>query len=528
MSAARILVADPLSPAGLDILRAGGAEVLDVSAQGRAALEAEIGEATALLVRSRTQVDAALLALAPKLKVVGRAGVGVDNVDVFEATRRGVLVLNAPNANLISATEHSLALLLALARQVPSADASMKRGEWDRGRFLGVELQGKTLGVIGFGRIGQKVAVRAQAFEMKVVAYDPWLDKDIAARLNVPLLGIEALLEESDAVTFHVPLTPETKNLVSAERIARMKKGALLVNCARGGVVDEAALLAALESGHLGGVALDVFAQEPPADPRLVAHPKVVATPHIGAQTVEAQERVSSEVARMVLDALAGSYAVSAVNLPFSADASGAGPFLLLGEQLGRLGNALAGGRVESLEVDLRGVPEAFGRAVSLAVAKGALDRALGDTVNYINVEWQARDRGIEVVRTLHPRRGETGEQVGLRIKGAEGEFSIGGMLYADGQPRLIRLGTLPLECRLEGHLLLLRTWDKPGVIGKVGTKLGDLGVNIADIHLARKDGELDAWTVYRVDQRLTPEMIAELAALSEVRRVFELDLSRG
>ncbi len=528
MIAARILIADPLSPAGLDILRAGGAEVLDLSKEGRPAVEAAIGDCTALLVRSRTKVDAALLALGKNLKVVGRAGVGVDNVDVFEATRRGVLVLNAPNANLTSAAEHSLALLLALARQVPAADASMKRGEWDRGRFLGVELAGKTLGLIGFGRIGQKVAARAKAFEMKVIAYDPWLDKEVANRIGVPLLGLDALLEAADAVSFHVPLTPETKNLLSTERIARMKPGALLVNCARGGVVDEAALLAALESGHLGGAALDVFAQEPPADPRLIAHPNVVSTPHLGAQTAEAQERVSSEVARMVLDALAGSYAVSAVNLPFSADASGAGPFLVLGEQLGRLGTALAGGKIDSLEVDLRGVPEAFGAAVSLAVAKGALDRALGDAVNYVNVEWQARDRGIQLVRTLHPRRGESGEQVGLRIKGAEGEFSIGGMLYADRQPRLIRLGTLPLECRLEGRLLALRSWDKPGVIGKVGTKLGALGINIADIHLARKDGEPDAWTFYRVDQQLTPEMLKELAALEEVRRVFDLDLSRG
>ncbi len=527
MSGARILVADPLSPAGLDILRAGGAEVVDVSRDGREALEGALADATALLVRSRTQVDGKLLALAPNLKVVGRAGVGVDNVDVFEATRRGVLVLNAPNANLVSATEHTFALLLALARQLPAADASLKRGEWDRGRFLGVELAGKTLGIVGFGRIGQKVAARAKGFEMKVVAYDPWLDEEIAKRQGVPLLSIDELIATADVLTLHVPLSPETRNLISAERIARMKPGALLINCARGGVVDEAALLAALEEGRIAGAALDVFAQEPPADPRLAAHSRVVASPHLGAQTAEAQERVSTEVARMVLDALAGSYAVSAVNLPFSADASGAGPFLLLGEQLGRLGNALAGGKIEALSVDLRGVPEAFGAAVSLSVAKGALDRVLGETVNYVNVELLARDRGIDVERTLHPRRGETGEQVGLRIRGSEGEFSIGGMLYGERQPRLIRLDTLPLECRLEGRLLLFRTWDRPGVIGKVGTKLGAMGINIADIHLARKDGEKDAWTVYRVDQEVTPEMLAELAALPEVRRVFELDLAR-
>src|SRR6185295_11595814 len=386
MAPVKVLIADPLSAAGLEILRAGGAEVVDASAEGRAAVLAAIGDCDALLVRSRTKVDAALLSAGARLRVVGRAGVGVDNVDVREATRRGVLVLNAPNANLISATEHTLAMLLALARSVPAADASMKRGEWDRKSFLGVELQGKTLGVGGFGRIVQRVALRAKAFEMQVIAYDPWLDPAAAARLGVPLTSIDELLARADAVTLHVPLSAETRDLLSAARIALMKPGALLVNCARGGVVDEAALLAALDAGAVGGAALDVFAEEPPGEPRLARHPRVVATPHLGAQTVEAQERVSTEVARMVLDALAGSFAVSAVNLPFSAEATEAGPFLALGEQIGRLGAALAGGRVKRVEVELRGLPEALGPAVALAVAKGALERALGEAVNYVNV----------------------------------------------------------------------------------------------------------------------------------------------
>jgi D-3-phosphoglycerate dehydrogenase len=310
----KILISDSLDPSGLSLFQEAGVEVHQLTAEERPRLPEILAGYEALVVRSSTQVTADLMKAGKKLKVVGRAGIGVDNVDVAAATELGILVVNAPTANLISATEHTFALLLSLARRVPEADASTKAGGWDR-KLTGVELQGKTLGIIGFGRIGQRVADRARAFEMKVVAYDPFLDAT-ARKLDVELLPLDDLLARADMITFHTPLTKESRNLLNRERIARMRKGALVVNCGRGGVIDEEALLEALESGHLGGAALDVFAEEPPKDLRLVRHKRVVATPHLGAQTAEAQERISIETAQMVLAALSGAPDVAAVNLP--------------------------------------------------------------------------------------------------------------------------------------------------------------------------------------------------------------------
>ncbi|HEV8631766.1 MAG TPA: hydroxyacid dehydrogenase, partial [Thermoanaerobaculia bacterium] len=349
----RILIADQLDPSGLEVLQQSGAEVKELAAAERSRLPEILADFDALVVRSSTKVTADLLRAGKRLKVVGRAGIGVDNVDVAAATEMGVLVVNAPTANLISATEHTFALLLSLARKVPAADGAMKRSDWDRKSFTGFELQGKRLGVIGFGRIGQGVAARARAFEMDIAAFDPFLDPGVARRLEVPLLPLEELLAWADVVTLHVPLTDDTRDLLSVDELAQMKPGALLVNCSRGGVVDELALLAALESRHLGGAAVDVFADEPPTDWRLATHPRVVATPHIGAQTAEAQERISLETSRMVLAALDGSLAVSAVNLPFRPAGARGEPFLRLGEQLGRLAGSLLGGSINRLRVDL-------------------------------------------------------------------------------------------------------------------------------------------------------------------------------
>lgn len=312
----RILVADPLESSGLDILRAAGAEVHLVTAAERSRLPELIAEVDALVVRSATKVTRGLLESATRLRVVGRAGVGVDNVDVDAATARGVLVVNAPTGNLVSATEHTFALLLAVARSVPAADASMKRGEWDRKRFVGLELQGKTLGVVGYGRIGQRVASRARAFEMKVVASDPFLDPAQAEMLDVELLPLDDLLAAADVVTLHTPATRETRNLIDARRLTLFKPDAILINCGRGGLIDEAALLAALEAGHLAGVGLDVFEEEPTSRHELTKHPRVVATPHIGAQTREAQDRIAIETAHMVLAALRGETPAGAVNRP--------------------------------------------------------------------------------------------------------------------------------------------------------------------------------------------------------------------
>ena len=499
-----------------------------LTAEERPRLPEILADADALVVRSMTKVTADLLRAGKKLKVVGRAGIGVDNVDVEAATELGILVVNAPTANLMSATEHTFALLLALARRVPAADASLKGGGWERSRFQGQELQGKTLGVVGFGRIGQQVAERARGFEMEVVAYDPFLDPAAAARLRVELLPLEELLATSDVVTLHVPLTEQTRNLLDRPRLAD-EPGALLVNCARGGLVDEEALLELLESGHLGGAALDVFAEEPPKDLGLVRHPKVVATPHLGAQTLEAQERIATETAEMVLAALAGSLAVAAVNLPFRPAGAHGEPFLALGEQLGRLAALLLAGPPHELQVDTWGIDDGVRRPVAVAVLKGVLATFLGEGVNYVNAERIAESRGIEMVRSDHSAAGDYPHLVSVTLAGPAGaRVEIDGTLFGERDPRVVRFGGYRLEFRPEGRLLVLENRDVPGVVGRIGTLLAEARINIADIHLARRDSEGEALAVLRLDQEPGPEVLARLAALPEVRRVRLVDLGRG
>ncbi len=521
----RILLADPLEESGLAILREAGAEVHELGAEERPRLREIVGGFDALVVRSATKVDAPLLRAARRLKVVGRAGIGVDNVDVAAATEMGVLVVNAPTANLISATEHTFALLLALARRLPAADASIKAGRWDRKSFLGVELQGKTLGVVGFGRIGQHVAARAKAFEMEVVAHDPFLDAAAARKLEVELVPLDDLLARSDVVTLHTPFTEATRNLIGSEQLARMKPGALLVNCARGGVADEPALLAALESGRLGGAGLDVFAEEPPRDLALVRHARVVATPHIGAQTVEAQERVATETARMVLAALAGSLAVTAVNLPFRPAGTRGEPYLRLAEQLGRLASSLLKGSLHRLRVDQWGIDEGLRSPIAVAVLKGALTPFLGEAVNYVNAERVAEGRGVEVVLATHQHGGEYPHLVGVALAGEGGQVELAGTLFGEADPRVVGFEGYRLEFRPEGRLLFLRNRDVPGVVGRLGTLLGEAGVNIAEIHLARRDGGGDAVAVLRLDQEPGPVVLEALARLPEVSQVRLVDL---
>ncbi len=521
----RILVADPLHGAGLEILRQSGSEVHLLSAEERSGLGEMIGGFDALIVRSMTQVDAELLRQGKNLKVVGRAGIGVDNVDVATATELGILVVNAPTANLISATEHTFALLLALARNVPAAHQSLLAGEWERKRFLGIELNGKTLGLIGLGRIGQNVAYRAKAFGMKVLAFDPYLDASAARRLDVELAELDALLKRSDIVSVHTPLTEQTRGLLDDASIARMKSGALLVNCARGGVLDEDAALQALESGHLGGLALDVFEQEPPVVSELLNHPRVVVTPHIGAQTREAQERVATETARMVLGALEGSLELTAVNLPFSPTGGRAQHFVALAEQLGSLCTSLLGASVLEVKVELWGMDEDIRVPLTIAALKGALSPFLGEAVNFVNAEKIAESRGIEVVRSVYHSSGEYPELVGVTLSGENGSVEVAGTVFGDSDPRVVRLEGYRLEFRAKGRLLVLRNSDVPGVVGTLGTFLGEAGINIAEIHLARKTGGGEALAVLRLDQAPPEATVAALEALPEVSRVQVVDL---
>ena len=423
----KILICDPLHQAGLDLLDESGIEYHLLTDDERGQLLEIVGNYDAMIVRSMTKVTAEMLEAGKtggeqRLKVVGRAGIGVDNVDVAAATTHGILVVNAPTANLISATEHTFALLLAVARNVPAADASLKSGEWNRKQFLGTELQGKTLGIIGLGRIGQNVALRAQAFDMKTIAYDPFLDAAVARRLDIEGMELDEVLANADVLTLHVPLTDQTRNLIDREAIAKMKPGVIIVNCARGGTLDEDALIEALDSGHVAAAGLDVFTEEPPTDYEPLRHRRLVTTPHIGAQTREAQERVATETVKQLLAALEGSLTITAVNLPFRTAGTRGEPYLNLAEQLGRLASTVLGGGYDQLQVDLWGIDEDLQTSIAVAAVKGVLSPFLGETVNYVNAEHLAEARGIEVVRAVHQGGGDYPNLIGLSAlrRGAE------------------------------------------------------------------------------------------------------------
>ncbi len=521
----RVIVAEKVAAAGLDLLRRAGHEVVDLAGAPREKLLAELASADALLVRSATKVDAELFAAAPRLSVVGRAGVGVDNVDVPAATARGVLVLNAPTANVVSATEHTFAILFALLRQVPAAAASMAQGKWEKAKFVGSELAGKTVGIVGLGQVGSRVALRARAFEAKIVAFDPYLPAARAKEMGVPLLDLPELLAASDIVTLHATAGEKGKTLLGAPELALMRKGSILVNVARGNLVDRAALLASLESGHLAGAALDVFDPEPPsADEPLLRLPNVIATPHLGASTVEAQERVSLQTVESLLEALSGASYVPAVNLPFRgpADPSGAAVWMGLAERSAHFLAALGDGRVASVAVETWGLPADLLRPIAVAAVKGALQGHAPETVNYVNAFHVAQERGLAVAETRHEGPGTYARSIRVTLSGSARSASADGTLFSDSDARVVTVDGLPLEFRPEGTVVFLRNRDVPGVVGSVGSILGDGGVNIANFSLARGTGN-QAAAVLAVDSAPSAgvlEKLRDAPAVEDVRVV--------
>jgi D-3-phosphoglycerate dehydrogenase len=498
---ARVLVTEPLSESGLALLARAGLAADVRTDLNREALLAAIGDYDALVVRSATQVDRQLLDAGKKLRVVGRAGVGLDNVDVKAATERGVLVVNAPSGNVVSAAEHTIALLLSLLRRVPEAQVSLKAGEWKRSKFVGTELQGKTVGLVGLGQVGARVAARLAPWGVRLLAFDPYISDERAAELGVVLSDLDDLLSTADVVSLHTPVTPETTGLMNAERFSRMKDGAFLVNCARGALVDEAALLQALDSGRLAGAALDVFAAEPPKDFTLAKHPKVVVTPHLGASTVEAQDRVATETVEMLVEALAGSPFVAAVNLPFPAggDPHAALPWMRLAEQAGEfVGQALHAAPVR-IGVALAGVPEAMQRACVVAAVKGVLTPFCAEGVNLVNAQTLAKNRGVGVTETLRGEGDGYANLITVTVATARGERSASATLFSDRHGRIVAVDGLPLEFTPEGTLLVITNRDVPGVVGRIGTLLGERRVNICDFALARgREGHAAA--VVRID----------------------------
>jgi D-3-phosphoglycerate dehydrogenase / 2-oxoglutarate reductase len=516
----KIIVADKISERGMALLREPGWEVLTPSA---AALPNEMANAEGLVVRSATKANAALMEKAPKLRVIGRAGVGVDNVDVEEATRRGILVMNTPGGNAVSVAEHTFALMLALARAVPQANASIQAGRWEKSAFSGTELRGKTLGLIGLGRVGTEVARRAQALEMTVLAYDPYVSPAAAKEVEVEMVALDRVLRESDVLSLHTSLSAATEKMIDAEAIAKMKKGARLVNCARGELIDEAALAGALRSGQLGGAAVDTFAQEPPKNSPLIGLPNVIATPHIAGSTAEAQEEVGTAIAQQVRDYLADGLIRNAVNMPaLSPDQyRRLGPYLELGERLGSfVAQASPSRSFSRVRIGYAGEPAELGtHMIRSAVLMGALNSVLDEKVNLVNASAMAAARGLLVEEKIRRRQHGFPNTIEVAIAEDSREFALEGTVGQDGVPRTVSLDGMSLEAPLEGTLLLTRNVDVPGVIGRIGTALGSLGVNIATFALGRRTpgGGGEALALVGLDGEISASIVQNIRALPSV-----------
>ena len=524
----KVLVSDLLAPQGLEVLRhAEGIEVLDRPGISPGDLLACVADVEGLIIRSGTKVTAEVIERAECLQVIGRAGIGVDNVDVSAATERGIAVLNTPEGNNITTAEHAISLLLSLARHIPRATASVKAGRWEKKQFTGIELFNRTLGVVGLGNIGRIVAIRAQGLGLKVVAFDPHISRDAAAKLGVELVEFDGLLSRADAITVHVPRTKDTVGLLGAKAFARARPGVLIVNAARGGIVDEAALLDALESGQVGGAALDVFEKEPPdPDSPLVAHERVICTPHLGASTEQAQVNVSVAVAEQVRDYLLDGLAHNAVNVPSVSreQMEEVRPYVLLAEKLGRFQAQLSPSGIDQVEVEYAGeVSEIEVAPITIAVLKGLLE-SVSDHVNMVNAPVVAQERGIRVIESKASRPDDFASCVTVRVRGAQDRL-IAGAVFHGGQPRIVRIDDFMLEAIPEGPTLFLQNRDQPGVVGTVGSLLGEEGINISRMQLALVRERQEAAMLINVDALPGAAVVERLRAIPHMIAVQLVEL---
>lgn len=526
----KVLVADDVSELGIRKLsEVPGVSVVTQTGLSETQLTEIIGDYDALLVRSQTKVTARVLEAASRLKVIGRAGVGVDNIDITAATKKGIVVLNAPDGNTMSAAEHTFAMLMATARMIPQAHASILSGKWDRKSFVGVELRDKTLAVIGMGRIGVEVAKRAQAFQMRVLGYDPFLTEERAKEVGVIRASLDEAIAQADFITVHTPLTKETRHLLNDDAFARMKDGVRVVNCARGGIIDESALVRALTNGKVAGVALDVFEQEPvgPEHP-LLQFPNVVVTPHLGASTIEAQVNVAIDVAEEVGRVLAGLPFHNAVNLPsLSGDQKALlEPYLKLGEQLGLFAAQLVSGAVSEVEITYGGqLAEQNVSFITRTVLKGLLGYRYSDEVNYVNAPFLAEQAGMLVRETKQPKSKVFTNVVSLVLKGEDGEHRVVGTLYNGFGPRIVEIDLYSLDVSPEGNLLYTRHVDQPGMIGRIGTLLGDAQVNIAAMQVGRRESGGEAVMVLSVDKGIPHDVVEQIGKVPGIKFVRAIDL---
>jgi D-3-phosphoglycerate dehydrogenase / 2-oxoglutarate reductase len=488
-----------------------------------------IGDYDAVIVRSATQIDREVIERGWRLKVIGRAGIGLDNIDVGTATRRGVLVVNAPQSNILSAAEHTMALLLSMARNIPAADASLRSGAWERNKFTGVELHGKTLGVLGMGRIGTLVAQRAAGFGMHIVAYDPYVSESRASQLGIELAAdLEALCRDADFITVHLPKTAETKGLVGEKAFAAMKPGVRIVNAARGGIVDEDALVRAFESGKVAGAAFDVFGKEPPGPHPFFSHPEIVVTPHLGASTQEAQEKAGTSIAEQVLLALRGEFAPYAVNIQGGAEYNEIlRPFIPLTEKLGRILNAVAGPRITEIQLEVRGELAEFDtRILTLAGLKGLLTGASHEPVTYVNAPLIATERGIQVEETKSAVSKDYVNLISIRAGAGQGSVAVAGSLVGlKDQERIVQVYEYGMDMAPERYMTFLRYADRPGVVGRVGSVLGEAGVNIASMQVSRQTNGGEALMGLTLDHPVPGDVLDRIVKAIEARDAKFIDL---
>jgi len=525
MTKPRVLISDKMDPNAAQIFRERGCEVDEIVGQTPDELKAIIGQYDGLAIRSATKVTKEILDAAPRLKVIGRAGIGVDNVDIPAASAKGVVVMNTPFGNSITTAEHAIALIMALARQIPEADAQTQAGKWPKNAFMGVEVTGKTLGLIGAGNIGSIVASRALGLRMKVVAYDPFLTEERAVEMGIEKVDLDDLLARADFITLHIPLTDQTRNILSADNLAKTRKGVRIVNCARGGLIDEAALKAGLDSGHIAGAALDVFQTEPAKDSPLFGTPGFICTPHLGASTNEAQVNVALQVAEQMADYLVNGGVTNALNMPSlsAEEAPKLRPYMALAEKLGSLVGQLAHGNLPTISIEVEGAAAQLNvKPITGAVLAGLM-RRFSDTVNMVNAPYLAKERGMDVREIRHDREGVYHTLVRVTVATSQGDRSVAGTLFGNTAPRLVEIFGIGIEAELEGHMLYIVNEDAPGFIGRIGTLLGESGINIGTFNLGRRAAGGEAVLLLSVDQAIPQAVLDAACQLPGVKTVKAL-----
>jgi D-3-phosphoglycerate dehydrogenase len=523
--APRVLIADKLSPAAVQIFKDHGIETEVKTGLDRDQLIEIVGKYDGLAVRSATKVTEKVIAAALKLKVIGRAGIGVDTIDVPAATAKGIIVMNTPFGNSITTAEHAIALLLALARQIPQADVSTQSGKWEKNRFLGVELTAKTLGIIGCGNIGSIVADRALGLKMKVIAYDPYLSPERAIDLGVEKVELDELLARADFITLHTPLTDKTRGILDAKSIAKSKKGVRIINCARGGLVDEKALREALDAGHVAGAAFDVFTTEPAKENPLFGHPNVVCTPHLGAATSEAQENVALQIAEQMSDYLLRGAISNAVNFPSitAEEAPKLKPFIALAEKLGSFAGQLTESGITKVQIAYEGaVAQMKTKALTSAALSGLLRPMLGE-VNVVSSAIIAKERGMVVEETTREAEGDYESLITLMVVTERQSRSVSGTVYADGRPRIVNIKGIRMDAEFGPSMIYVTNEDKPGFIGRFATLLGDAGINIATFHVGREAAGGNAIALVEIDGIAPAELLAKIQKLPHVQQAKPL-----